>query len=135
MCWNVCDCHQVTSAGKCCRWSPVPRWSSTGPKIPWCLHFTQNTCSRTSGARGETSQLFITDDVLQSVNRCFVFVRLHVMLEGKHNLHLRYSTEFNALLQDFLTQSAAPSALWSAVIRANEDDTVFVSIRGNHCPL
>ncbi|XP_042634278.1 valacyclovir hydrolase [Cyprinus carpio] len=30
--------------------------------------------------------------------------RLHVMPEAKHNLHLRYPTEFNTLLQEFLTE-------------------------------
>ncbi|XP_056096490.1 valacyclovir hydrolase isoform X2 [Rhinichthys klamathensis goyatoka] len=29
--------------------------------------------------------------------------RLHVMPEGKHNLHLRYSSEFNALVEGFLS--------------------------------
>ncbi|XP_069687584.1 valacyclovir hydrolase isoform X1 [Periplaneta americana] len=30
--------------------------------------------------------------------------RLHVFEEGKHNLHLRFATEFNALVTDFLTK-------------------------------
>uniref|UniRef100_A0A8C2GD78 AB hydrolase-1 domain-containing protein n=1 Tax=Cyprinus carpio TaxID=7962 RepID=A0A8C2GD78_CYPCA len=30
--------------------------------------------------------------------------RLHVMPQAKHNLHLRYPTEFNTLLQEFLTE-------------------------------
>lgn len=30
--------------------------------------------------------------------------RLHVMTEGKHNLHLRFSAEFNKLVEDFLLQ-------------------------------
>ncbi|XP_051952469.1 valacyclovir hydrolase [Xyrauchen texanus] len=30
--------------------------------------------------------------------------RLHVMPEGKHNLHLRYASEFNALVEEFLTE-------------------------------
>ncbi|XP_076844254.1 valacyclovir hydrolase [Brachyhypopomus gauderio] len=30
--------------------------------------------------------------------------RLHVMSEGKHNLHLRFATEFNSLVEDFLSQ-------------------------------
>lgn len=28
--------------------------------------------------------------------------RLHLMPEGKHNLHLRYAAEFNKLVEDFL---------------------------------
>lgn len=28
--------------------------------------------------------------------------RLHLMPEGKHNLHLRYAAEFNTLVEDFL---------------------------------
>lgn len=28
--------------------------------------------------------------------------RLHLMPEGKHNLHLRYADEFNKLVEDFL---------------------------------
>lgn len=31
-----------------------------------------------------------------------VSVRLHLMPEGKHNLHLRYAAEFNNLVEDFL---------------------------------
>ncbi|XP_063357404.1 valacyclovir hydrolase [Pelmatolapia mariae] len=30
--------------------------------------------------------------------------RLHLMPEGKHNLHLRYSDEFNTLVEDFLEE-------------------------------
>lgn len=30
--------------------------------------------------------------------------RLHLMPEGKHNLHLRYANEFNKLVEDFLEQ-------------------------------
>ncbi|XP_036438174.1 valacyclovir hydrolase [Colossoma macropomum] len=30
--------------------------------------------------------------------------RLHVIPEGKHNLHLRFATEFNSLVEDFLTE-------------------------------
>ncbi|KAL1254205.1 hypothetical protein QQF64_016434 [Cirrhinus molitorella] len=37
--------------------------------------------------------------------------RLHVMPEGKHNLHLRYSSEFNTLVQEFLTQPSPHSTL------------------------
>ncbi|XP_076132691.1 valacyclovir hydrolase [Alosa pseudoharengus] len=31
-------------------------------------------------------------------------VRLHVMAEGKHNLHLRFAAEFNRLVEDFLQE-------------------------------
>lgn len=31
--------------------------------------------------------------------------RLHLMPEGKHNLHLRYADEFNKLVEDFLEES------------------------------
>ncbi|XP_051500449.1 valacyclovir hydrolase [Myxocyprinus asiaticus] len=30
--------------------------------------------------------------------------RLHVMPEGKHNLHLRYASEFNTLVEEFLSE-------------------------------
>lgn len=30
--------------------------------------------------------------------------RLHLMQEGKHNLHLRYAAEFNKLVEDFLSE-------------------------------
>ncbi|KAM8822265.1 valacyclovir hydrolase, partial [Synchiropus picturatus] len=30
--------------------------------------------------------------------------RLHLMPEGKHNLHLRFSSQFNQLVQDFLLE-------------------------------
>lgn len=33
--------------------------------------------------------------------KLFLF-RLHLMPEGKHNLHLRFAKEFNELAEDFL---------------------------------
>lgn len=30
--------------------------------------------------------------------------RLHLMPEGKHNLHLRFADEFNRLVEDFLDE-------------------------------
>lgn len=34
-------------------------------------------------------------------HKLFLF-RLHLMPEGKHNLHLRFAKEFNELAEDFL---------------------------------
>lgn len=36
----------------------------------------------------------------------FFFFRLHVMPEGKHNLHLRFANEFNKLAEDFLLEKS-----------------------------
>lgn len=47
---------------------------------------------------------FVSDEI---ADRCHCVASdrsLHVMTEGKHNLHLRFSAEFNKLVEDFLLQ-------------------------------
>lgn len=36
------------------------------------------------------------------IKKLGLFLRLHLMPEGKHNLHLRFANEFNKLAEDFL---------------------------------
>ena len=37
-----------------------------------------------------------------AINHKIFLFRLHLMPEGKHNLHLRFADEFNKLAEDFL---------------------------------
>ncbi|RXN36389.1 valacyclovir hydrolase [Labeo rohita] len=59
------------------------------------------------GAKDPMVPSFHPEYLLQNIKGS----RLHVMTEGKHNLHLRYSSEFNTLVQEFLTQPSTSSAL------------------------
>ncbi|HTC83974.1 MAG TPA: alpha/beta hydrolase, partial [Rhizomicrobium sp.] len=40
----------------------------------------------------------------EAIHRGIAGSRLHIFPEGKHNIHLRYSDEFNALTHGFLTE-------------------------------
>ncbi|XP_072535513.1 valacyclovir hydrolase isoform X2 [Salminus brasiliensis] len=52
------------------------------------------------GAKDPMVPSFHPEYLLQNIRGS----RLHIMPEGKHNLHLRFATEFNTLVEKFLTE-------------------------------
>jgi valacyclovir hydrolase len=40
----------------------------------------------------------------EAIHRGIAGSRLHIFPEGKHNIHIRYADEFNALVHAFLTE-------------------------------
>lgn len=66
-----------------------------------CRHLLPLVQCPTLIVHGEKDPLvprFHADFLLQHVKGS----RLHLMPEGKHNLHLRFADEFNRLVEDFL---------------------------------
>ena len=59
----------------------------------------ENRAVARGGFREAPGRGGFSDDAPLTVSLSF---RLHLMPEGKHNLHLRFADEFNELAEDFL---------------------------------